>query len=97
MMFQNPDLQFCMDTLRKEMIFCLENIGESDLLECALDDFSHGLKIIDNQNIDLEVQHVSLLHHFSRASGQVPSSTAGLPGSGALGRQPAGGSSLFSI
>lgn len=25
MMFQNPDLQFCMDTLRKEMIFCLEN------------------------------------------------------------------------
>lgn len=26
MMFQNPDLQFCMDTLRKEMIFCLENL-----------------------------------------------------------------------
>ncbi|MDD3402854.1 MAG: ABC transporter ATP-binding protein [Hespellia sp.] len=26
MMFQNPDLQFCMDTLRKEMQFCLENI-----------------------------------------------------------------------
>ena len=26
MMFQNPDLQFCMDTLRKEMIFCMENI-----------------------------------------------------------------------
>ena len=26
MMFQNPDLQFCMDTLRKEMRFCLENI-----------------------------------------------------------------------
>lgn len=25
MMFQNPDLQFCMDTLRKEMIFCMEN------------------------------------------------------------------------
>ncbi len=23
--FQNPDLQFCMDTLRKELIFCLEN------------------------------------------------------------------------
>lgn len=28
-MFQNPDLQFCMDTLRKEMIFCLENINVS--------------------------------------------------------------------
>lgn len=25
MMFQNPDLQFCMDTLRKELIFCFEN------------------------------------------------------------------------
>lgn len=28
MMFQNPDLQFCMDTVRNEMIFCLENTGE---------------------------------------------------------------------
>ena len=26
LMFQNPDLQFCMDTLRKEMQFCLENL-----------------------------------------------------------------------
>jgi len=26
MMFQNPDLQFCMHTLRKEMQFCLENL-----------------------------------------------------------------------
>ncbi|MDO4483622.1 MAG: ABC transporter ATP-binding protein [Clostridia bacterium] len=26
-MFQNPDLQFCMDTLRSEMIFCLENLS----------------------------------------------------------------------
>lgn len=26
MMFQNPDLQFCMNTLRKEMQFCLENV-----------------------------------------------------------------------
>ena len=25
-MFQNPDLQFCMDTLRKEMRFCMENL-----------------------------------------------------------------------
>lgn len=27
MMFQNADLQFCMDTLRKEMFFCLENMS----------------------------------------------------------------------
>lgn len=26
-MFQNADLQFCMETLRKEMIFCLENVS----------------------------------------------------------------------
>lgn len=26
MLFQNPDLQFCMDTVRNELIFCLENI-----------------------------------------------------------------------
>lgn len=25
-MFQNPDLQFCMSTLRSELLFCLENI-----------------------------------------------------------------------
>ena len=28
MMFQNPELQFCMDTVRNELIFCLENIQE---------------------------------------------------------------------
>lgn len=27
MMFQNPDLQFCMDTVINELIFCLENIS----------------------------------------------------------------------
>ena len=26
MMFQNPELQFCMDTVRNELIFCLENV-----------------------------------------------------------------------
>ena len=26
LLFQNPDLQFCMDTVRNELIFCLENI-----------------------------------------------------------------------
>lgn len=27
MMFQNPELQFCMDTVEHELIFCLENVG----------------------------------------------------------------------
>lgn len=27
MMFQNPELQFCMDTSEHEILFCLENIG----------------------------------------------------------------------
>lgn len=26
MMFQNPELQFCMDTVKNELLFCLENI-----------------------------------------------------------------------
>ncbi len=29
MMFQNPDLQFCMSTLREELYFCLENLSVS--------------------------------------------------------------------
>jgi energy-coupling factor transport system ATP-binding protein len=29
MIFQNPDLQFCMDTVENELIFCLENISVS--------------------------------------------------------------------
>lgn len=42
-MFQNPDLQFCMDTLRREMRFCLENIRvpaqqmDARILETARD------------------------------------------------------------
>lgn len=31
MMFQNPDLQFCMNNLENEISFCLENIGISEI------------------------------------------------------------------
>jgi len=27
MMFQNPDLQFCMDTVENELLFCMENVS----------------------------------------------------------------------
>lgn len=39
MMFQNPDLQFCMDTVENELVFCLENKGEdpSDM-QCRMDE-----------------------------------------------------------
>jgi len=30
MMFQNPDLQFCMNNLENELLFCLENIGSPE-------------------------------------------------------------------
>lgn len=46
MMFQNPDLQFCMDTLRKELIFCLENIcTERDSMDKTIDEFSKRFHI----------------------------------------------------
>lgn len=39
MMFQNPELQFCMDTVRNELIFCLENIrADPARMEEAMDE-----------------------------------------------------------
>lgn len=38
MMFQNADLQFCMQTLRQEMTFCLENIS------CPPSDMGHRIQ-----------------------------------------------------
>lgn len=38
-MFQNPELQFCMDTVRNELIFCMENISmASEDMDAAMDD-----------------------------------------------------------
>ena len=42
MMFQNPDLQFCMNNLEQELEFCLENVGipeqnRPDYIEKAID------------------------------------------------------------
>lgn len=38
MMFQNPELQFCMDTVKNELVFCLENICmPPEAIEAALD------------------------------------------------------------
>ena len=39
MMFQNPELQFCMDTVKNELIFCLENICmEPAQMDAAIDE-----------------------------------------------------------
>jgi len=39
MMFQNPDLQFCMHHLDQELAFCLENIGiNEDEMQVRIDD-----------------------------------------------------------
>jgi len=38
MLFQNPDLQFCMDTVEHEMVFCMENISlPTDEIEARLE------------------------------------------------------------
>lgn len=48
MMFQNPDLQFCMDTLRKEMIFSLENLCiPKEEMDEKIDKFARKLHIED--------------------------------------------------
>lgn len=44
LMFQNPDLQFCMDTLRKELRFCLENISfPPEEMDSRIGEFAAGL------------------------------------------------------
>lgn len=46
LMFQNPDLQFCMDTLRKELRFCLENISfPADQMDSRITSFAQELSI----------------------------------------------------
>ena len=59
MMFQNPDLQFCMDNLERELLFCLENIGVPES-ECAV-------------RVDQAISAIGLAHlrrrSFSKMSG----------------------------
>jgi energy-coupling factor transport system ATP-binding protein len=39
MMFQNPRLQFCMDTVKNELVFCLENLREDpDTMDERIDE-----------------------------------------------------------
>lgn len=46
LMFQNPDLQFCMDTLRKELRFCLENISfPAEQMDSRIESFAKDLSI----------------------------------------------------
>ena len=54
MMFQNPELQFCMDTVRNELIFCLENLcTPPEQVEAAMDralDFC-GIPYLKNRTL----------------------------------------------
>lgn len=55
MMFQDPELQFCMDTVKNELIFCLENIGtEVDQIESRLDDALEFCGIVNLKNRTLQ-------------------------------------------
>lgn len=48
-LFQNPDLQFCMDTLRKELFFCLENLGTAPgEMEARVEKFArlYGVEVL---------------------------------------------------
>ncbi len=51
MVFQNPDLQFCMSNLREELYFCLENISvPREKMETIVDDFVqefHAEELLD--------------------------------------------------
>lgn len=58
MMFQNPDLQFCMDTLRKELIFCLENIcAPKEIMDDTIEEFSRRFNI--HHLLDQNLQSLS--------------------------------------
>lgn len=48
MMFQNPELQFCMDTVENEMLFCLENICiDSEEIDKRMDEALEFCGVID--------------------------------------------------
>ena len=59
MMFQNPDLQFCMNNLENELLFCLENIGVPESERAARVD-----QVVDS----IRIRHL-LTHNFHAMSG----------------------------
>ena len=59
MMFQNPDLQFCMNNLEQELEFCLENVGVEE---------SAMAQIIDSAISILGIKHLRK-HPFNKMSG----------------------------
>ncbi|MGL5259843.1 MAG: ABC transporter ATP-binding protein [Lachnospiraceae bacterium] len=47
-LFQNPDLQFCMNTLYKEMIFCMENLSiDPFLMDQKINEFATKYGVFD--------------------------------------------------
>ncbi len=55
MMFQNPELQFCMDTVENELLFCLENISTPK--EAMMEKVKEALEFCEIQELKNRALH----------------------------------------
>ena len=61
MMFQNPELQFCMDTVENEIVFCLENVQTPS---------QKMAQIIDEALDSCSISHLRLRSLYSLSGGE---------------------------
>lgn len=70
-MFQNPELQFCMDTVEHELLFCLENICTGPWEEM--------MEKVDGALAFCEISHLKKRSLHSLSGGRTSEGYAGLP------------------